>query len=331
MLQLTKKLITLFILIFTAVNTYADPVPTPVSNNVTVGVYMVSVHDLNFGANTFGADFWIWMDYEQDSNLQPHRTMELMNAKTATTSLYTAQQRGKQVWAQEKVQGTFRHVWDMSNFPFDRHTLVIMTEESAQSTDSFKYLSDIKNSGYADDVSIDGFVIKNMVVKNTARKYNTNFGDPQAADTSTYSQFRVELEVERTSRILFFKLHTALYTAFLISVLCFPLLAQIPKTPQMMGAILSAIVGSIFASIINLRTADAVIGRSESLTLVDRLHFITFLYFIIVGVLAIIVSITRERWQIDNLYRFVTRVGILYTTSYVINNLLLIWWAMYKG
>ncbi|CAK0779024.1 conserved membrane hypothetical protein [Gammaproteobacteria bacterium] len=324
---LLRNLIELVALVFVTGYAWADAAPNGAPDQATLGAYVISIHDLNFAANTFGADFWVWTDYE-NSRLQPLKTLELVNAKSATISLQTTQQKENQTWSQQKIQGTFRHSWDMSNFPFERHTLSIIMEEAQDDINHFRYVDDAKNDGYAKDIVIDGFAIRKMTVENTQRDYNSNFGDPSAPPKSSYSQIRINIELERVSRILFIKLHTALYVSFLITAFCFPLLPQIQKTPQLVNAALSAMVGSLFAAVINLRAADTVIGRSEALTLVDRLHFITFLYFIVLGGCAMMILVTRERWNIGNLYRFSRWAGGVYVVSYIAVNALLVWGAV---
>ncbi|CAK0746483.1 conserved membrane hypothetical protein [Gammaproteobacteria bacterium] len=315
-------------LLFFATNILADTQLTLESDQVKVGNYVVSIHDLNFGVNTFGADFWIWADYS-NPRLQPLKTMEFVNAKSISSSLLSSQLRESVTWSQQKIQGTFRHSWDMTNFPFDRHVLSIVMEESIDDISNLRYLMDTKNSGYLNDIIVDGFLITNMEIKNDQRNYNTNFGDPNAPPKTIYSRLIINLEIQRISKILFIKLHTALYSAFLVTAFCFPLLAQIPKIPQIVGSVLSAIVGSLFASIINLRTADSVIGGSESLTLVDRLHFITFLYFIILAIITITILINRERWNSKKISNVTRWAGKIYIVSYVAANLFLVWLAAF--
>jgi hypothetical protein len=72
------------------------------------------------------------------------------------------------------------------------------------------------------------------------------------------------------------------------------------------NSILTLIIGSLFASIINLRNAESVIGRSESLTLVDRLHFLTFVYFIVLGIVAMCFFVRRECLEINKFFRLAT-------------------------
>ena len=55
--------------------------------------------------------------------------MEFINADRVTSRLESSTQRGELVWRQRKIRGTFRHNWDLRNFPFDRQTLTIAIEE----------------------------------------------------------------------------------------------------------------------------------------------------------------------------------------------------------
>ncbi|CAK0751607.1 conserved membrane hypothetical protein [Gammaproteobacteria bacterium] len=308
-----------------AVISESAPAPS-IPDKARLGAYIVSVHDLNFSGETFSADFWIWSDYS-NPNLQILKTLEFVNAKSTLVNLQNIQEKEGKVWAQEKVQGVFRHHWDMSNFPFDRHVLSILIEEAQSDVEKLQYVVDEDNSNFGKDIEIAGFSIQKTTFESKERDYDTNFGDPSAPPSSSYTQFRINLELERVSRILFLKLHAALYVAFIVTAVCFFIIPQIHKTPQMINAVLSAMVGSIFATIINLRAADSVIGRSESLTLVDRLHFMTLMYFTLLGLVAIGVLITRERWTIEQLRYFSHWAAAFYVLSYLVGNVIMVWQA----
>lgn len=293
---------------------------------VTLGIYILSVHDINFVNGTFGADFWIWANYN-DPQLQPMKTLELINAKSYTEMLPLTQDKNHFIWSQKKIQGTFRYHWNMTNFPFDMHRLTIIIEESQDDIDKLLYKVDLKNSKYDKNIHIPGFIIKNLTFETIERHYDTNFGEPTATPSSTYSALTINLELERVSMLLFIKMHATLYIAFLITALCFPLLAQIPKTPQMINAIFSAMIGSTFAVVINLRASDGIIGYSETLTLVDRLHILTLIYFVLLGTVAIIVLVAREKWSHQNLLRFIFWADGIYLSSYIMGNIFLVWQA----
>lgn len=291
---------------------------------VTMGIYLLSIHDANFVNGTFGADFWIWTNYT-NPQLQPIKTLELINAKSYAEMLHLTQDKGKFTWSQKKIQGTFRYHWNMTNFPFDVHRLTIIIEESQDDFNLLRYKVDTINSKYDQSIHIPGFVLKKVTFDTIERNYDTNFGEPKPESTSSYSALTINLELERVSMLLFIKMHATLYIAFLITLLCFPLLALLPKTPQMINGVFSAIIGSTFAVVINLRASDSIIGYSEALTLVDRLHILTLFYFVLLGLIAIIVLITREKWTQQNLVRFVFIADSIYLISYVIGNTFMVW------
>lgn len=296
------------------------------AEDVKLGIYLLSVHDINFAANTFSADFWIWANYK-NPDLQPIKTLELINAKSHTEMLNLTQNKGQFIWSQKKIQGIFRYHWNMANFPFDHHNITIVIEDSLHDINNLRYVIDNANSKYDSNISIPGFTIKNLTFETTKRQYDTNFGDPDAPAISNYSSFRINLELERTSMWLFIKMHTALYIAFLITTLCFPILMLIQKTPQMINGLFSATVGSIFAVVINLRAADSVIGYSATLTLVDRLHILTLIYFVSLGAIAITILLTREQWMPNKLTRFIVLADSIYLISYIMGNIFMVWQA----
>lgn len=154
---LLSWLLLLFITPSIANSTTQSLTNTVKPNQVKLGVYILSIHDINFAANTFAADFWIWANYE-NSALKPIETMELINAKSHTEMLTLTQNTGTTIWSQKKVQGIFRYHWNMTNFPFDRHKIQIIIEDSLSDTNQLKYVVDTENSKYDKEISIPGFV-----------------------------------------------------------------------------------------------------------------------------------------------------------------------------
>ena len=298
----------------------APPAPP---DQATLGVYLLSLHDLDPAKSSFGADFWIWSDHV-NANIKPLKTMEYINARQTSVSLYDSEPKGQIVWAQQKVQGTFRTHWDMKNFPFDRHRLSIFIEEGLVDTSHLVYAADTKESNFSRDIAIDGYTLKGLSVTAGVKDYESNFGDPTAEPTSQYSRLRVDFDIERSSLLLFFKLHFAMYAAFLVSAIGFLML---PNIPSMMNTVNSLVVGALFATIINLRAVDAVLGRSEALTLVDRLHALSFFHFVVLGLISVWILVTRPRWKDTALRRFSWLAGAAYLLSYAAGNAVLIWQA----
>ncbi len=287
---------------------------------VKLGVYLLSLHDLNVQGETFGADFWLWADH-RNPNFEPLKTLELVNSKSAGIGLQSVEPKGGIFWSQEKIQGTFRHHWDMSNFPFDRHVLTIILEESKYDINQLIYTVNEEENRINNDLSLDGFTIRQMTVTADQKQYDSGFGDPAGESVTNYAQVRIDVEIQRISTILFVKLHIALYAAFLISNMAFLMLSGIPS---MMNTINSVVVGTLFATVINLRATDAVIGRSESVTLVDRMHIMTLSHLVALSIVGMTVMMTRKRWSDKGLQRFSYLAASLYFLSYVLWNFIII-------
>jgi hypothetical protein len=296
---------------------------SPPPDKVRLGMFLVGLQDINVGNNTFGADLWVWANHK-NPRLAPMKTLEIVNAQASTTSLQSTQEGDGNIWSQEKVQGTFRHQWDMSNFPFDRHVLSVVLEEAQDDVRKLTYVPDLDGSGYSKDIAVNGFNIRNVKIEAGERGYDTNFGDPTAPPSTKFGQIRLDIEMERSSLVLFLKMHAALYAAFLVSATCF---AMLPSMPSTLGTIANVVVGVLFAAIINLRASDAVMGRGESVTLADRLHFVTFAHFVALGALTMWVFIRPSEWSEEGLRRFSRWSGWGYVSSYVTWNIVLIWAA----
>src|SRR5262245_51140138 len=94
-----------------------------------VGVYLISLHDLSPSSGTFGADFWIWSTCPS-KDLRPLDVMDFSTSVRIDTRLASTFERGSVFWSYVKVSGVFRHSWNMSNYPFDRHVLGIVIENT---------------------------------------------------------------------------------------------------------------------------------------------------------------------------------------------------------
>jgi branched-chain amino acid transport system substrate-binding protein len=98
-------------------------VRTPV---VYAGIELNSLDNIDVRANTFAADFFLWLRYKDDLDLDPHE-VEFPTVVSGATL-------GKEVGRRERegyttvtyhVKGVFRSDYEFSRFPFDQQTLTI--------------------------------------------------------------------------------------------------------------------------------------------------------------------------------------------------------------
>jgi hypothetical protein len=319
-------------------NSPALAAPTNRPQACPIGVYLVSLRDLNPAEKTFGADFWAWSNCPT-KDLKPLESMEVVNGKDVQTAYDSVQEKpdparvtqkppGKIYWAQRKISATLRHDWVVANFPFDRHTLEIPLEETQADANAFTYIADGENSSYKQDMKVDGWKIKKFTVQESKAKYQSTFGDPELkTGESDYSRFSILVEIERDSILSFFKLIMGVYAAFATILLAFFL-----EPGGEFGSRTGLLVGSLFAVLVSMQSIDGMLGQSDSLTMVDAIH-VTTLGYLFAAVLAAVYSrILHEHGREKASLRFDRKICFsVFGISFTIFNLVMIGNAMLKG
>lgn len=260
-----------------------------------IGIYLTSLHDLNISAKTFAADMWVWSNC-LNPELTPLQSMEFVNANQYEGKLDYSEEKGGVMWSQRKVTGTFRHNWDVHNYPFDRHTLVIEIEEAALDTSGFVYEADRANSTYSPEIHLDGWKITNFELIDSETVYTTTFGDPtlESGGGSTYTKLQVAISIARTEITSFLKLIGPVYIAFAVALLSLLLYLE---NSSVLSAQIGLLAGSLFATVINLSIASTTLGVSDRLTLVDQIHILSLFYILVVTAIAIYSQLSLKQGQ----------------------------------
>ncbi|MEC4886512.1 MAG: hypothetical protein SAL70_35115 [Scytonema sp. PMC 1070.18] len=237
------------------------------------GVFISSLHDLSLLDKSFGANFWLW-SHCNSQDTEPLK-IDILNAKSVETSAEATDEKANIYWSQLKVNTVLRHNWNVKNFPFDRHKLVIECEHSFSDVNKLVYVVDKKNSKYSDQIQLEGFRITGFEIQEKKYHYPTNFGDPQQSDGSTYSRLLITIKIARNGLTEFFKFSSSTYIAFALSFLSF--FMNFGPT-DMYGTRISLLVGCLFAVVLNLQASESLLGRTNGLTLIDIINISTLLY-----------------------------------------------------
>ena len=253
---------------------------------VRVGAYMMSLYDLNPTSNTFTADFWLWFVHAKPHDLKPLKTVEPENARDFRTSLDVTEDHGDERYHAEKVRGVFNHGWNVVNFPFDRHELQIRISEGQEEAPGLTYTADTANTGVDPSVKIEGWRIDKVTMTAATHSFNSTFGVPGESGGSTYAQAVISIFITRDAFGLFWKLHAAVYIAFLIGLISFFL---DPSKDGIFNGRMSLLIGMIFAVVINTQRVAATLGQSPAFTLADKLH-VTTLVALLCGIVATLIS-----------------------------------------
>lgn len=242
-------------------------------DTVKAGIYITSIHDIDFKQKDYTVNFWLWLRYKNKA-LDFLQNLEVPQAKTVTRSFATTDTSGGGVYMQMKLQCVMKDSWKIANFPFDRQRLRLSIENSQFDLRSMVFIADTVGKHFDPRFTLNGSTIDSCDISTGIKAYETAFGDEAAPKPhSEYSTFKVRLGLIRDASGLFWKMFLGMYIAFLIAYVCFYIHAD------GIDSRFGLSVGSLFAVIGNKYIIDSSLPESTSFTLVDTLHGIT-LFFI---------------------------------------------------
>jgi hypothetical protein len=248
-------------------------------DTVKVGIYITSIHDIDFKQKEYALNLWLWLKYKnKDFNFL--QNLEVPQAKTVEKSFSTIDSSGDEVYVQMKLQCVMKDSWRIANFPFDRQTLRFSIENLQFDSRSLIFVADTVGQHFDPRFTLRGWSIDSCIVSTGIKAYETGFGDESLSKPHTeYSTFRTRLSIKREAGGLFWKMFLGMYIAFLIAYVCFYIHSD------GMDSRFGLSVGSLFAVIGNKYIIDSSLPESTSFTLVDTLHGLT-LFFIFATVTA---------------------------------------------
>ncbi len=99
------------------------------TDTVLTGIYITSIHNIDFKQKEFTITFWLWLKYK-NPELDFVNNLEIPNAKTVEKMFSTIDTSGDRIFLQMKVQCIVKDSWAISNFPFDEQKLRLSIENS---------------------------------------------------------------------------------------------------------------------------------------------------------------------------------------------------------
>jgi hypothetical protein len=308
-----KRIVLLFLLVISSLSiTHAQP------DTVSVGSYVISVHDINFRDKQYTMRFWLWFVYD-NPDFDFSTQLDIPNAKSIDSPEIILDSLDGKTWAIMKMKATMKESWDVLDFPFDQQHLKVQIENALFDNRSLVFKPDIKGSTFDKNEAIDGWEIVNFQVTEKTNDYETGFGDPAPDRNLQYfSSFLVEMDIQRNAWGLFMKIFIGMYIAFLISIISFSI------HPSEFEPRFGLPVGGLFATVGNKYIIDSILPESSSFTLVDSLHTITFLGIfatLVVSALALQESDKGNREAAER----INKSGIKYVIGfYVLANIIMV-------
>jgi hypothetical protein len=270
--QFLKVVITIIILFTSSVTNAQKATP----DTVYSGVYITSIHDINFKDKEYNINMWLWLKYKNKKFDFLHN-LEVPQAKSVTTSFSTIDSSDNKIYLLMKLQCVMKDSWAIDNFPFDRQKLRFSIENSQFDSKSLVFAADTLGKHFDPRFTLRGWRIDSLDISTGIKTYETGFGDESLKKPHTeYSNFKVRLQIDRNAMGLFWKMFLGMYVAFLIAYMCFYI------HTDSIDSRFGLSVGALFAVIGNKYIIDSALPESTTFTLVDTLHGITLLFILTV-------------------------------------------------
>lgn len=292
-------------------------------DTVTVGVYVNSVHDIDFKEKQYAINLWLWLKYK-NQKFDFSKYLEVPMAKSVDKSFYMVDTlEDGRLYMMMKLQCVMKDIWKIENFPFDRQKLRFSIENSQYGSGELIFVEDTLGNHFSKWVASGWDIIPDSLkIFTTIKKYETSFGDPTLAKpNSEFSVFRVHIGIERDSWWLFLKLFVGMYLSFFLSFLCFFI------HTDNIDSRFSLSVGSLFAVIGNKYVIDSALPESTTFTLVDTLHGVTlFFVFAVVACSVYSLSLIKSN-KLKETKRFDKIAAWIMVGIYLVLN----FWFVYKA
>ena len=245
-------------------------------DTVYTGIYVTSVHDIDFKQKEYRVNLWLWMRY-RNLDFDFVNKLEIPQAKTFEKSFSTLDSSNGWYTLNVKLQCVMKDSWRIANFPFDQQKLRLSFENSQFDNRYLIFAPDTVGQHFDPRFTLSGWKIDSFIVNIGNRAYETNFGDRTLPKPHVeYSAYRVRMSITRDAMGLFWKMFLGMYVAFLIAFVCFFIHAD------SFDSRFGLSVGALFAVIGNKYIIDSSLPDSTTFTLVDTLHGITLLFILLV-------------------------------------------------
>lgn len=282
---------------------------------VKIGVYVMRLNDLNPASESFSTDVWIWTLSRAGTPLHPIQTLRLQDTKSVTPDVPGESASDGILWGYREFAAVMNKHWDTRHYPFDHHTLAIRIAETIYDADALVYVADTANSKIDPRVKVPGWEITGTRLETHIIRYPTRFGDPRPGHANQdWTEAWLMIDVRRNGFGIFAKVVMVAYIAFALMLLSFAMDASA------FSSRISLLIGSLFATVVNMRASESVIGRTDTFGLTDQIHLLVA-FFIFVAAAAALITRGMEPKRARRIDRWTALVSF---AAFLIANAVLI-------
>lgn len=213
---------------------------------VPVGIFVTSIHDLDFATGQYEISAWLWATYDPTTlpdNYVFYERIEIINARAweiiPGETFIINKEDGRQ-HAMAKIRATLSQDWDTTYFPFDQQTLEIKIESVELDSSRMRYVADRENSNISDDFTLNDWLIKPMSLVSLDYQYATTFG---LGEPGVYPRLNAYIPIERYGFRIFITAFLGFFVSYVIiaTMVIFDRSQISNRVSQLMTALFAAI------------------------------------------------------------------------------------------
>lgn len=294
-------------------------------DTVRAGVYITSIHNIDFKQKEYTIDLWLWLRYK-NQKFDFDKNLEIPMAKSVNRSYLTADTTAdSSIYMLMKLQCVMKDEWKVDNFPFDRQNLRFSIENSQFDSSALLLIADTAGQHFDKRFTLRKWSIDSILITTGNRTYETAFGDPVArVPKAVYSNYKVKMVITRNAMGIFWKLFLGMYLSFLIAYMCFSIHID------SIDSRFSLAVGALFAVVGNKYIVDSSLPESSTFTLVDTLHGITLFFILAIMMANAYVLKLSKQGNEAGIIRFDKLCARLMLIAYVLLNVWFIYMANFR-
>jgi hypothetical protein len=274
----------------------AAPVPAAVPaaptgpQEVSVGVYVNDIQQLDLQTHSYAMDFYVWLRWKNpDTN--PSASLEYMNPFQLwghiATPLYEAPQDlpdGSKYTA-IRYQGQFNSKLPLEKYPFDQQTLIIEFEDNSAGAAKQIFVPDVNAITLNPDLTLPGYILGKPTLTVTSKPYPTNFGDTRLTELEPYSRVTVSVPVKRPAFTYAVKVIMPIFLVAACAALVFWIHPSFVEGRIGMG------ITALLTLVALQLTSNSQLPEVDYLMMIDLLYITAYIF-----VIASLAQVVRTTW-----------------------------------
>ena len=270
--------------------TEAAPAAPTGPNEVTVGVYVNDIQQLDLQTHSYAMDFYVWLRWK-NPDINPSATLEYMNPFQLwghiPTPLYSEPQSlpdGSKYMA-IRYQGQFNSKLPLEKYPFDTQNLIVQFEDSSSGANKQIFVPDTEPVTLNPEMTLPGYILGKPTLTIQSRPYPTNFGDTSLTTLEPYSRVTFDVPVHRPSLTYAIKIILPIFLVVICAAFVFFIHPSFVEGRIGMG------ITALLTLVALQLTTNSLLPEVDYLMMIDMLYFAAYIY-----VIASLGQVVRTSW-----------------------------------